>query len=155
MPPEDDAEDLGHVANRTVETTGYQLAEMVFADDGGQKYRRLLRSLGRLASARILLQLVEHDPELAAQRITSGSVALVGDIWMATIRLDLRTPREWGALKGSTSLKVEIGHWTAQQSPPRASTAHPAFRCCSLARVCSLASSSASAISVIAHESSK
>jgi hypothetical protein len=115
QPPEDDAEDLGHVASRTVETTGYQLAEMVFADDGGQKYRRLLRSLGRLASARILLQLVEHDPELAAQRITSGSVALVGDIWMATIRLDLRTPREWGALKGSTSLKVEIGHWTAQQ----------------------------------------
>jgi hypothetical protein len=107
--------DLGHVANRTVETTGYQLAEMVFADDGGQKYRRLLRSLGRLAMARVLLQLVERDPELAAQRVTAGSVMLIGDIWMATLRLDLRTPREWGALKGSTSLKVEIGHWTAQQ----------------------------------------
>jgi Replication initiator protein A len=115
QPIEDETEDLGHIASRTVETTGYQLAEMVFADDGGQKYRRLLRSLGRLASARVLLQLVEHDPELAAQRVTSGSVALIGDIWMATIRLDLRTPREWGALKGSTSLKVEIGHWTAQQ----------------------------------------
>ncbi|MGH2927300.1 MAG: hypothetical protein ACRDL8_03770, partial [Solirubrobacteraceae bacterium] len=114
-PVEQDDEDLGHVASRTVETTGYQLAEMVFADDGGEKYRRLLRSLSRLASARILLQLVERDPELAAQRVTAGSVALIGDVWMATVRLDLRTPRQWGALKGSTSLKVEIGHWTAQQ----------------------------------------
>lgn len=115
QPVEQAEEDLGHVDSRTVETTGYQLAEMVFADDGGEKYRRLLRSLGRLASARVLLQLVERDPELAAQRVTSGSVALIGDIWMATIRLDLRTPREWGALKGSTSLRAEIGHWTAQQ----------------------------------------
>lgn len=110
-----DAPQLRDMATRTVETTGYQLAEMVFADDGGQKYQRLLHSLGRLASARILLQLIERDPELAAQRVTSGSVNLIGELWLATARLDLRTPREWGALKGSSSLKVEIGHWTAQQ----------------------------------------
>lgn len=112
----DDADaDLGHVETRTVETTGYQLADMVYGEDGGKNYRLLTRSLGRLATTRLLVQLVERDRELAAQRVTSGSVALIGDIWMATVRLDLRTPREWGALKGSTSLKVEIGNWTAQQ----------------------------------------
>jgi hypothetical protein len=109
------APELRDLAVRSVETTGYQLAEMVFADDGGQKYRRLLRSLGRLSSARVLLQLVERDPELAAQRVTSASINLLGELWLATARLDLRTPRQWGALKGSTSLRVEIGHWTAQQ----------------------------------------
>lgn len=40
---------------------------------------------------------------------------MVGEVWLATTQLDLRRPREWGALKGSTSLKVEIGRWTAQQ----------------------------------------
>lgn len=110
-----DGPELRDMSVRTVETTGYQLAEMVFADDSGQKYQRLLRSLGRLASTRVLLQLVERDPELAAQRVTSASINLLGELWLATVRLDLHTPRQWGALKGSTSLRVEIGHWTAQQ----------------------------------------
>ena len=100
---------------RTVETTGYQLAEMVWADDGGVYYRRLLTSLVRLADVRVQVQTVEPDPELAAQLVRAGYVALLGEIWLATSRLDLHTPREWGGLKGSTSLKVEIGHWTAQQ----------------------------------------
>lgn len=107
--------DLGHMANRTVESTGYQLAEMVFSQDGGNRYLRLRRSLVRLAETRACVQVVERDEEVAAQDVRDGYVSLVGDIWLATTRLNLRTPRQWGALKGSSSLKVEIGHWTAQQ----------------------------------------
>ncbi len=113
-PPPDDPE-LQRIDTRTVETTGYQLAEMVWAADGGDKYLKLRAALVRLAATRACVQVVERDPELAAQFVREGYVALVGDIWLATTRLNLRTPRQWGALKGSSSLKVEIGHWTAQQ----------------------------------------
>lgn len=107
--------DLGHRDARTVPTTGYQLAEMVWADDGGVYYRRLLSSLIRLADVRLQVQTIDADPAVAAQLVRSGYVPLIGEIWLATTRLNLRTPRQWGGLKGSTSLKVEIGHWTAQQ----------------------------------------
>jgi hypothetical protein len=107
--------DLGHIANRTVETTGYQLADMVYGADGGENYRLLRASLIRLRSAEVCVRLVERDDELATQRVVEGYVSLVGDIWLATSQLDLCKPRQWGALKGSTSLKAEIGHWTAQQ----------------------------------------
>ncbi len=113
-PPPDDPE-LQRIDARTVETTGYQLAEMVWAADGGDKYLRLRAALVRLAATRACVQVVERDPELAAQFVREGYVSLVGDIWLATTRLNLRTPRQWGALKGSSSLKVEIGHWTSQQ----------------------------------------
>ncbi len=106
---------LGHPDVRTVETTGYQLAEMVWAADGGDKYLRLRAALVRLAATRACVRVVERDPDLAAQLVQEGYVSLVGDIWLATTRLDLCTPRQWGALKGSTSLKVEIGRWPAQQ----------------------------------------
>lgn len=106
---------LQRVDTRTVETTGYQLAEMVWAADGGDKYLKLRAALVRLAATRACVQVVERDPELAAQFVQEGYVSLVGDIWLATTRLNLRTPRQWGALKGSTSLRVEIGRWTAQQ----------------------------------------
>jgi hypothetical protein len=99
----------------TVETTGYQLADRVWADDGGEKYRRLLRSLARLRSVEVTVRRVDCDPELAAERVTTGYVRLTGEMWLATTRLDLRTPREWGALKGTSSLKIEIGHWVSQQ----------------------------------------
>lgn len=112
---EPDAPQLRDMAVRTVETTGYQLAEMVWAADGGDKYRKLRGALVRLAATRACVRVVEPDPELAAQLVQEGYVSLVGDIWLATTRLNLRTPREWGALKGATSLKVEIGHWPAQQ----------------------------------------
>lgn len=107
--------ELQRIDTRTVETTGYQLADMVWAADGGDKYLKLRAALVRLAATRACVQVVERDPELAAQFVREGYVSLVGDIWMATTRLNLRSPRQWGALKGSTSLKVEIGHWTAQQ----------------------------------------
>jgi hypothetical protein len=117
LPPDlqPEAPELRDMATRTVETTGYQLAEAVWAADGGDKYRRLVSSLVRLAETRACVQVVERDPELAAQQVRSGYVALAGDIWLATTRLNLNTPQQWGALKGSTSLKVEIGYWTAQQ----------------------------------------
>jgi hypothetical protein len=99
----------------TVDTTGYQLADRVWGDDGGKSYRLLLRSLARLRAAEITVQVVEADPELAAERVMTGYVRLTGEMWLATTRLDLRTPREWGALKGTSSLKIEIGHWVAQQ----------------------------------------
>lgn len=99
----------------TVHTTGYQLADRVWGDDGGKSYRLLLRSLARLRSAEVTVQVVEADPELAAERVVVGYVPLTGEMWLATTRLDLNTPREWGALKGTSSLKVEIGHWVAQQ----------------------------------------
>jgi hypothetical protein len=110
-----DAPELRDMAVRTVETTGYQLADRVFGQDGGNRYRRLIRSLARLRVAEVTVQVVESDPELAAERIVTGYVPLTGEMWLATTRLDLRTPREWGALKGTSSLKIEIGHWVAQQ----------------------------------------
>jgi hypothetical protein len=113
VPPDDPT--LDRASARTVETTGYQLADMVFSEDGGRQYRYLARSLLRLSGTTVLIQTVEQDSELPVQRLLSGAVGLIGDVWMATAQLDLRKPREWGALKGATSLKVEIGHWTAQQ----------------------------------------
>jgi hypothetical protein len=112
---EPEAPELRDLAVRTVETTGYQLAERVFAEDGGHEYRKLRAALVRLAATRACVRVVERDPELAAELVREGYVSLVGDIWLATTRLNLRSAREWGALKGSTSLKVEIGHWPAQQ----------------------------------------
>ena len=106
---------LGHPDLRTVETTGYQLAEMVWAADGGDKYLKLRAALVRLAATRACVQVVERDPEVAAQFVREGYVSMIGDIWLATTRLNLRTPRQWGALKGSTSLKIEVGRWPAQQ----------------------------------------
>jgi hypothetical protein len=99
----------------TVNTTGYQLADRVWGDDGGAQYRLLLRSLGRLRAAEVTIQVVEADPEIAAERVMTGYVPLTGEMWLATTRLDLRTPREWGALKGTSSLNIEIGHWVSQQ----------------------------------------
>lgn len=113
LPPDDST--LANEDTRTVETTGYQLAESVFAEDGGSEYRKLRSALVRLAGTRACVRVVERDPDLAAQLVREGYVSLVGDLWLATTRLNLRTPREWGALKGSTSLKVEIGRWPAQQ----------------------------------------
>jgi len=113
-PPHDDLE-LQRADTRTVETTGYQLAEKVWSMESGKHYQLLRRSLIRLAGTRAVVHVIERNPELAIELLKEGFVALVGDIWSARTRLDLRTPRQWGALKGSTSLKVEIGHWTAQQ----------------------------------------
>jgi hypothetical protein len=113
-PPSEDP-DLDRASTRTVETTGYQLAEMVYSVEGGIQWQRLRASMVRLAGRHVCVQVIERDPELAAQRIREGYVPLIGEIWLATTRLNLRTPRQWGALKGSTSLKVEIGRWTAQQ----------------------------------------
>ncbi len=107
--------DIGHVDNRTVRTTGYQLAERVFAADSGEHYRLLRASLRRLGGTTITVRTVEADDTLAAERLAEGYVPLIGEMWFATTRLDLRTPRQWGALKGATSLQVEIGSWTAQQ----------------------------------------
>lgn len=98
-----------------VETTGYQLAERVWGVDGGEPYRLLRTSLVRLADVRACIRVVEQDPELAAQLVREGYVPLVGEIWLATTRLSLTTPSEWGALKATTSLKVDIGNWAAQQ----------------------------------------
>ena len=106
---------LANEDTRTVETTGYQLAEMVWATDGGDKYLKLRAALVRLAETRACVQTVDRDPELAAQFVREGYVSLVGDLWLATTRLNLSTPRQWGSLKGSASLKVEIGRWPAQQ----------------------------------------
>jgi hypothetical protein len=114
QPPTDDPT-LSSADARTVETTGYQLADMVYGNDGGENYRLLRDSLIRLRAVEVCVHLVERDDELAAQRVVSGYVSLVGEVWLATTQLDLRRPRDWGALKGSTSLKVEIGRWTAQQ----------------------------------------
>ena len=58
---------------------------------------------------------METDPEPAAETLHEGWVPLIGEIWAATTRLGLHTPREWGGLKGSSSLKVEVGRWLAEQ----------------------------------------
>jgi len=107
---------LGHRDTRTVKTTGYQLLEAVAGSGkGGDHWKRLRRSLIRLADVRISVRTVEADPDLAAQQIREGYISLLGDIWLASTQLDLSTPQQWGQLRGSTSLKVEIGYWTAQQ----------------------------------------
>ena len=100
---------------RTVHTTGYQLADRVWADDGGWQYRALIRSLVRLRLADVTVRVIERDPELAIETLHEGWVSLLGEMWFATTRLDLTRPEQWGALKGNTSLKIEIGRWPAQQ----------------------------------------
>jgi len=113
-PPTDDPT-LDRGTSRTVETTGYQLADRVLGSEGGRQWRSLRRSLGRLRTTTITVRLVEKDPELAVETLHEGLVGLVGEIWNATTRLDLHEPREWGALKGTASLRVELGRWPAQQ----------------------------------------
>lgn len=105
---------LANADTRTVLTTGYQLADRVWGDDGGEPYRLLRRSLARLQGTVITVRSVDVDG-MPGEQISEGRVLLMGDIWAATRRLDLTTPREWGALKASTSLKIEIGRWPAQQ----------------------------------------
>lgn len=109
--------DLGHADARTVETTAYQLADLVMGRDalGGDHRRRLRQSLGRLQGAIVTVRTVEADDELAAERMIEGWVPLIGEVWAARTRLDLAEPRDWGALKGTTSLRVEIGRWAAEQ----------------------------------------
>jgi hypothetical protein len=115
--PSAPAEDptLDRRSTRTVHTTGYQLVDAVFGTDGGDKYRRLHRSLVRLRGATVVVHIVESDPELAARHVTSGYVGLLDGVWLATTELEFRTPQQWGALHGATSLRAEVGHWTAQQ----------------------------------------
>lgn len=111
----DDDPSLANADTRTVQTTGYQLADMVWSTDSGREYAKLKRSLARLRAATVVIQAVESDPELAARQVREGLVGLLGDIWLATTRLDLHTPAQWGALRGSSTLRVELGRWTAQQ----------------------------------------
>jgi len=111
--PEDPT--LANADRRTVQTTGYQLADMALVDDGGATYEKLYRSLARLHATTVVVEHVDPDPKLAAARVTRGLVGLLGDVWSATTQLDLRQPAEWGALRGTSSLRVEIGRWTAQQ----------------------------------------
>ena len=111
----DDDPTLDRASNRTVATTGYQLADMVYGEDGGKNYRLIWRSLIRLRATTVVVHIIEQDPEVAARRATTGYVGLLGDVWDAKTELNLRFPREWGALNGTSSLKIEIGHWTAQQ----------------------------------------
>ena len=102
-PPDDLT--LDRASTRTVQTTGYQLADMVYGEDGGKNYRLLWRSMIRLSGTTVVVHAIEQDPDLAARRVTTGYVALIGDIWEARTELNLRTPRQWGSLKGSASLK--------------------------------------------------
>lgn len=106
---------LANADTRTVQTTGYQLADRVFQEDGGEQYRLMRRSLARLQGATITVRTVDVDPGLSGEQMIEGWVPMIGEVWGATRRLDLTTPREWGALKASTSLKIEIGRWPAQQ----------------------------------------
>jgi hypothetical protein len=112
-PPHDP--ELQRIDTRTVDTTGYQLAERVFSSEGGDQWRSLRRSLARLRTAEATIRVVEVDPDLAAQRVIEGYVPLTGEMWIATTRLDLNAPKEWGALKGTASLRVEVGRWAAEQ----------------------------------------
>jgi len=66
---------LANADTRTVQTTGYQLADMVYGEDGGKNYRLLRGSLIRLSGTTVVVHVVEQDPELAAQRVTDGYVA--------------------------------------------------------------------------------
>jgi len=77
--------------------------------------RSLRRSLRRLKAAEITVRTVERDEQLAVEVLHEGLVSLVGEVWSATTRLDLTHPRQWGALKAGTSLRVEIGRWPAEQ----------------------------------------
>ena len=113
-PPTHDPE-LQRIDTRSVATTGYQLAERVFSSEGGDQWRSLRRSLARLRTAEATVRVVEVDPELAAQRVIEGYVPLTGEMWIATTRLDLNSPKEWGALKGTASLRIEVGRWAAEQ----------------------------------------
>lgn len=106
---------LDRASTRTIETTGYQLVDQVWSTDSGREYEKLYRALARLRSATVIVDRLEPDPQLAAARLTRGMVGLLGDVWAATTQLDLRTPTQWGALRGSSSLHVEIGRWPAQQ----------------------------------------
>lgn len=107
---------LGHRDARTVETTGYQLLERVAGyGKGGDHLKRLRHSLIRLADVRVCVRTINADPDLAVQQVREGYVSLLGDIWVASTQLELSTPQQWGQLRGATSLKVEVGYWTAQQ----------------------------------------
>jgi len=109
-------DDLDRASEREVLTTGFELRERVFGSShGGADWLALRNSLVRLASVRASVRTVQPDPELAAQQVVAGYVSLLGDIWLATAQLDLRTPHQWGALKGTSSLRVEIGRWVAEQ----------------------------------------
>ena len=110
-----DASELRDLQVRTVDTTLYQLADRVWGVDGGEMYRRLLRCLARLRLADVVVRVVERDPELNIETMHEGWVSLLGDIWTATSRLELIEPRQWGALKGTSSLRIEIGYWPTQQ----------------------------------------
>ncbi|MGI8713902.1 MAG: hypothetical protein ACR2NR_12150 [Solirubrobacteraceae bacterium] len=107
--PEDDPA-LDRASNRTVATTGYRLADMIYGEDSGKDYRLIWRSLIRLRATTVVVHIVEQDPKLAARRATTGYVVLIGDVRDARTELNLRSPKEWGALNGTSSLKVEFGH---------------------------------------------
>ena len=92
--------DLGHRDTRTVETTGYQIADRVWGDDGGKSYRLLVRSLVRLRLADVTVRVIERDPALDIETLHEGWVSLIGDMWFATTRLDLKTPQQWGRAEG-------------------------------------------------------
>lgn len=111
----DDDPTLDRVSSRTVGTTGYQLADAAIGSEGGAQWRSLRRSLRRLKAAEITVRTVERDEQLAVEVLHEGLVSLVGEVWSATTRLDLTHPRQWGALKAGTSLRVEIGRWPAEQ----------------------------------------
>ncbi len=112
-PPADDPT-LDRASIRTVHTTAYQLADMVFADDGGNQLRQLYRSLARLRAATVTVEHIDADPEIAAARVARGMVGLLGDVWIATAELNLTTPAQWRALRGTASLDAEIGRWSAR-----------------------------------------
>lgn len=100
---------------RTIATTGYQLADLVFANDGGNKYVQLKISLHRLFRVIATVRAVEDHPDIDAKTFHQGEVHLIGAVWSATTELSLREPHQWGALKGTTSLRIELGTWPAQQ----------------------------------------
>ena len=58
---------------------------------------------------------METDPEPAAETLHEGWVPLIGEIWAATTRLGSAHAARRGGLKGSSSLKVEVGRWLAEQ----------------------------------------
>ena len=62
--PEDDPA-LDRASNRTVATTGYQLADMVYGEDGGKNYRLIWRSLIRLRATTVVVHIIEQDPDVA------------------------------------------------------------------------------------------
>lgn len=109
------AGDLEHPRERTVQTTGYQLLDAVWGQRGGSQWLRLRGAITRLADTRICVRVIERDPDLAVQQIRDGYLPLLGEVWLASTRLDLCSPSEWGALKATTSLRAEIGRWSAEQ----------------------------------------